>query len=129
MSKTMEIYEVSVQGFGTRLIHATSSAKAKYDAYLSDVFSDMQFRDFLKIVSARKHHGVVPDGYTRLREQYPSAIIPAPGTRIAAEGMRGTVLAAVRPTAYVVFQPDLMEREAFVHPMSVQLLAEAEGVS
>lgn len=129
MSKTMEIYEVSVQGFGTRLIHATSSAKAKYDAYLSDVFSDMQFRDFLKIVSARKHHGVVPDGYTHLREQYPSAIIPAPGTRIAAEGMRGTVLCAVRPTAYVVFQPDLMEREAFVHPMSVQLLAEAEGVS
>ena len=120
----MRVYEVTVRGYGAQRYNATSASKARYSAYLSDVFCDMPFRDFLKIASVRSA-GAVPDGYTRLREYYRDCVIPSPGTRIIAEGLKGTVLPALRSTNYVVFQPDGQDREAFVHPKSVQLLVSA----
>lgn len=121
----MQLFEVTVRGFGANLVHAKSRSAAKYDAYLSDAFSGMTFREFLGIVGVRRAGAPADDGYGRLRQHYPDACIPAPGTRIRAEGLTGTVLPALRPTSYVVFEPDGQGREAFVHPMSVELLEAA----
>lgn len=124
MSETrpMLVFEVEVDHFGIGLVHAATAAKARYEAYLSDAFSHWTFREFLTHVKVRKAPDPESDGYERLRQQYPDAVIPKPGTRITAERLTGTVLPALRPTSYVVFQPDGQEREAFVHPMSVALL-------
>lgn len=122
----MKVYAVEVWGLGIGLVHAKSSGAAKYSAFLSDAFSHLTFKEFLSISSARLHNGPLDDGYARLRQYYPSCCIPAPGARIKAEGLTGTVLPALRSTNYVVFQPDGQDREAFVHPASVTL---AEPVS
>ena len=120
----MRVFEVTVKGYGSEKFNAVSAAAAKYDAYLSsDVFCDMPFGDFIKIARVRLA-ALSGDGYKHLRESYPRACIPAPGTKIKAEGLIGTVLPALRPTSYVIFQPDGQDREAHVHPMSVALLAE-----
>lgn len=118
----LRVYEVEVWGHGIGRYNAKSSGGAKYQAYLSDAFCHLTFKEFLGICSARLHKGIVDDGYSRLRQYYPSCCIPAPGTRIKAEGLTGTVLPALRSTSYVVFQPDGQNREAHVHPASVALL-------
>lgn len=117
-------YEVTVEGYGSARYRAASRGKAMYEAYLSDAFSHLTFGEFMKIANARAAHPATDcgcDGYTRAREQYPDATIPKPGTRIKAEGLTGVVLRPSGPTCYVHFQPDGEEREAFVHPLSVQL--------
>lgn len=124
---TLNVYEITVDGYGTILRNAKSPASAKYDAFLSDAFSHMTFKNFLKIANARKAKGEVSGGYEQLRRDYPSSVIPEPGTRITAEGLTGTVLPALGPTNYVVFQPDGQDREARVHPMSVALASLTEG--
>ncbi len=122
MVKQMRPYEVEVRGLGTSTYNAASAAAAKYAAYCSDAFDHLTFKEFLGICSARLCRHDVPDGYDRLRQYYPSCCIPAPGTRIKAEGFTGTVLPALRSTQYVIFQPDGQTREARVHPASVALL-------
>lgn len=119
----MQVYEVEVAGYGSKLVNAVSAAAAKYDAFLCDAFSHMKFFDFIKITVARKVPAPASDGYETLRRNYPSACIPKPGTRIEAEGLTGVVLPALKPTSYVLFQPDGSSRVAIVHPASVALAA------
>jgi len=105
------------------MVNAKSASAARYAAYLSNAFGDITFAAFLKMTTVHRAQPLT-DGYGWLRRQYPAACIPEPGTRIKAEGLTGTVLPCLRPCAYLVFEPDGQEREAFVHPMSVALLKE-----
>lgn len=123
----LKVYAVEVWGLGIGLYNAKSSGGAKYSAFLSDAFSHLTFKEFLGVCSARIHRDPVDDGYARLRQHYPDACIPAPGTRVKAEGLTGTVLPALRSTQYVIFQLDGQAREAFVHPDSVELLSARKG--
>lgn len=121
MPRQMRVYKVTVQGYGSETFLATSNGGAKYVAYCCDAFSHLTFKDFLKRCSARLEAASEDDGYGDLRRYYPTATIPAPGTRIHAEGLTGVVLPAVRRTNYVSFQPDGEERIANVHPLSVRI--------
>lgn len=116
----MKVYCVTVPGYGSALYHARTPSAARYEAYLSDAFSHLTFREFVGLAGVRRA-APAGDGYARLRQQYPDAVIPEPGTKIRAEGLTGTVLPALRSTSYVIFQPDGQAREAMVHPASVAL--------
>ncbi|WP_417491833.1 hypothetical protein [Maricaulis sp.] len=122
-ARPMRRYDVTVGIDGTFTVLAATRSKAVYELFLDwSEWGDMTFGDFLRRCSARLAASQpASDGYERLRTYYPGAIIPAPGTRITAEGLTGTVLPALRSTQYVIFQPDGLEREALVHPASVQL--------
>lgn len=119
--RPIRLYEVTVAGFGAGKVLAASPSKARYAAYRGDAFEHLTFGHFQKLCRVRLASGDHSDGYERLRSQYPSCAIPAPGTRIKAEGYTGTMLPSPGPTNYVVFQPDARENEVRVHPMSVEL--------
>ena len=119
--RAIRLYEVTVDGYGVGKVLAASPAKARYAAYRNDAFDQFTFRQFQNICRVRLARPSDSDGYERLRSQYPACVIPAPGTRIKAEGHVGTTLPPAGPTSYVVFQPDGKEYEVHVHPLSVEL--------
>lgn len=114
-------YTVTVEGYGAHSYNARSPGHAISLAWRCDAFESYTYREFLTIARAKRTEPRDVDGYEALRKHYPDCVIPEPGTRIEAEGHRGTVLEAFEPTSYVIFEADGKDGALHVHPASVKL--------
>lgn len=122
------LFEVTVHLYGTSVIAARSRSAAVYARFLdyTDAF-DCTFRDFLRVVSARRAGPTHPvgDPYAYVRWNY--GVDLRHGTRVtltgegsALEGRAGTIIHPGRDhTAYAHVVLDGDNHSITVHPYSV----------
>ena len=122
------LFEVTVQPYGSSIIAARSRSAAVYARFLdyTDAF-DCTFRDFLRVVSARRAGPtrLVGDPYAYVRRNYDRDL--RHGTRVTItgegpdlEGRAGTVIHPGRDhTAYAYVVLDGDDHSITVHPFSV----------
>ncbi|WP_232629189.1 hypothetical protein [Methylobacterium sp. Leaf118] len=127
------LYDVSVQGYGTEVITAPSRGKALAAAWRSDAFSHISFGAFLRITSLRRRE-VPPtdDGYGYVRQRY--EVDPQVGQRVtytgcgSSQGQAGTILYPGKCTAHVLVLIDGREHPVGVHPTDLAYSAPAPSL-
>lgn len=124
--RQIRVWSVTVEGYGSANFNAVSRGKAMAEAWRSSAFDGWSFKEFIQRARCKLAPSLADDGYGPLRQSYPDCCIPKPGTRISAEGLTGTVLPAVEPTSYVIFQVDGREDFSCVHPASVATLTQEQ---
>ena len=125
---TLQLYEVTVPGYGSAHFYAESPAAAKAAAYHNDAFSHLTFCDFLKLEpSARLSAVPTPDGYDYVRRRYELDIRVGDRVRIKNEGPRwngreGVVLYPGPHTAHVRALMDEAGYPSWIHPRSIDVM-------
>lgn len=128
-SKRWRTYRVQVGSYGSEMIAAKSRSQAVANAWRSDAFSHLSFKEFLTHLRPRayvvkdlpKHN----DGYSYVRRVY--GVDPTIGQRVTVKdegswnGKLGTVVFPGPSTAHVHVVFDGLNHALIVHPSSVVL--------
>lgn len=130
MGTAWKIYEVEVSGYGTAIHTGKSSGQARAEAFRSDAFSHLTFRQFLGISRVRRvRTPLTDDGYGYVRRAYD--VSPHIGQRVRLQnegsywnGRLGTVIYPGPSTAHVRVVMDGESIPVSVHPLNVVLLEE-----